>query len=439
MISFYTLFVIFSLAVVLAGSLPLPADELDDLLNERRTSTKLDENGRFLENWEQFLEALAKREFDKAEEVMETLETSRSYISPRRRDFIRLAGTVLRFEQSLETEKEAFREEYRKAVEDVAEVERAIKRLELEISARQRKNTKSNQLPPAVKAIFDKRRKDLSSLLLERRKFKESMDAEARNFEAARLSKLSAEISRWISKEDSEEDVVTGLVLSSAYLNLVGDDAKIRAQSQDLSTKQEELEMAAKIYNAIAVKIEPLIESGKGEEAKTELRTMIAKVETSERSPFVKQVAVEKLKALSITVDSAMKTERNRQAISADEMAQISARLVFLERKLAAAQSNFGTLIRSLDGFADYTGDFEDESDLKKTGAKLKEEVKFGVVSKEKLDNMVRAKAEHVGIMREVEILQTEASKLSTLQKAQLANLSATAHTALQILKEVTP
>jgi hypothetical protein len=60
-------------------------------------------------------------------------------------------------------------------------------------------------------------------------------------------------------------------------------------------------------------------------------------------------------------------------------------------------------------------------------------------VSKVKLDNMVKAKAEHVGILREVEILQENSAKLTVVQKGRLANLQATAETALELLKQVTP
>jgi len=65
--------------------------------------------------------------------------------------------------------------------------------------------------------------------------------------------------------------------------------------------------------------------------------------------------------------------------------------------------------------------------------------MKLGEVSKAKVDNMVKAKSEHAGILREVEILQTEALKLSAVQKGRLANLRATAVTALDLFKQVTP
>jgi hypothetical protein len=424
--------------LTLAGGGVVLADELDDLLGDRGSSASLKESDRFNKNWDQFLDDLAKREHEKAKESLASLQASGGYVSPERRDFIRLAGAVLHFGDSLEADKDAFRATYKQAVEDVQEVEIALERLRLEILNRQRKYMKSNQLPPAVQAGFDKRSKDLNNLLAERKKVRASMDAEAKDFEAARLSRLTAEVLLRVGKDDSEEDVVTGLILSASYLELVVDDTKIRAQGQRLAAKQEELDKAAKIYAAIAEQIEPLVAAGNGEEARIRLRTLIAKVETSEQTPFVKEVAVAKLEALSITVEAAKSSERERQAASAGEMTEISDRLEFLERKLAAAQDIFGSLIRSIEGFSEFTGHVESESDLEVTKAKLKEKVKFGVVSKEKLDNMVKAQAEHVGIMREVEVLQG-ADQLSVLQRARLANLHATAEAALSLLDGVAP
>lgn len=413
------------------------AQELDDLLNDRGSSAELEETDQFQETWNQLLDELANRGYEKAQETVDRLQSSRGYISPERRDFIRLAGAVLRFEDSLEADKEAFRGEYRQAVESVVEVERALKGLQLEILDRSRKYTKSNNLPPAVQAGFDKRNRDLKLLLAQRRKTKASMGAEAKTFEATRLFKLTREVSAWIAKDDSEENVVTGLVLSAAFLRLVDDNPKVREQSQRLAAKQEELDKATMIYSAIKKQIEPLVVAGKGKEAEVLLKTLIAKVETSEQTLFVKKVAVAKLRALGITVLSAKSGERDRQAATAVELAEITTRLNFLERKLAAAQDTFGTLIRSIDGLADYTGDFNSETELKATNAKLKEKLKFGAVSKEKFDNIVKARAEHVGILTEVEILQSGVDQLSILQRARLANLFATAQTALALLDEV--
>jgi len=117
---------------------------------------------------------------------------------------------------------------------------------------------------------------------------------------------------------------------------------------------------------------------------------------------------------------------------------EISDRLKELEAKLEVAQDLFGTVIRSIDGFSDFTGEFKAEVDKEKMAATLREKLKTGQISKEKVDNMVKAKSEHVGIMREVEVLQTEAS-LTSVQKGRLANLHATAETALSLLHKVTP
>jgi hypothetical protein len=62
-----------------------------------------------------------------------------------------------------------------------------------------------------------------------------------------------------------------------------------------------------------------------------------------------------------------------------------------------------------------------------------------GEVSNEKLDNMVKAKAEHVGILRELEVIDSDPSKLSVIQKGRLANLRATTQTALDLLKQAIP
>jgi hypothetical protein len=51
---------------------------------------------------------------------------------------------------------------------------------------------------------------------------------------------------------------------------------------------------------------------------------------------------------------------------------------------------------------------------------------------------MVKAKAEHVGILREVEILNTQPG-ISVIQKGRLVNLQATAAEALELLKDITP
>lgn len=50
------------------------------------------------------------------------------------------------------------------------------------------------------------------------------------------------------------------------------------------------------------------------------------------------------------------------------------------------------------------------------------------------MDNLIKAKSEHVGILREVEVLQSDPTALTVVQKGRLANLHATAGTALELL-----
>ena len=45
---------------------------------------------------------------------------------------------------------------------------------------------------------------------------------------------------------------------------------------------------------------------------------------------------------------------------------------------------------------------------------------------------MFRTKAEHIGTLRMVEVIQTESTKLSAVQYGRLADLLATAETALE-------
>lgn len=437
-----------ALSSILATA-PLYAAELDDLLRDGSSSTAPAESSKFQTAWATMLDELSKREYEKADSELKTLEAERGFITPRRRDFIRLAGRVVRFKESLESEKATFRADYQKAIESVAEADQAIKALKLEANAMVKRNMSSNTLPPAVQANMEKKYSSLLAILAERQKVQEAMKSEALNFDTARVAKLEAEISEWIAKDSSEEDVVTGLILSNAYLDQVGDSEKVRVLSQSLSTKQEELQKTDKIVDAIAAEIEPLATEGKAEEAQAQLETMIAKIESSNQSDFVKKATIAKLRVLGLKIASAKKVEKREQdmaektgaaaiAAAAAEAAELNERLDILEKKLDGAQTTFGTVVRSIEGFSEYTGDFKGETERGKMTASLREKIKSGMISKEKIDNMVKAKAEHIGIMREVEILQSDSSKLSAIQKGRLANLHATAETALVLLQQVT-
>ncbi len=96
-------------------------------------------------------------------------------------------------------------------------------------------------------------------------------------------------------------------------------------------------------------------------------------------------------------------------------------------------------MIRSIENSSDHSRNFSSDSDRKKMVESINEKMKSGTVSKEKMDNLVKAKSEHAGILKEVESLQQDPATLTKLQKAQLADLHATAETALELLKDVTP
>jgi hypothetical protein len=249
---------------------------------------------------------------------------------------------------------------------------------------------------------------------------------------------LKADTMKLLEMLIEADEIEAAFAITNVYMRVAGSDLDVAKRQQDVIRLREDQKKADKIVSAIATEIEPLTAAGKGEEAQTRLQTMIAKVEASGQSDSVKKMTVSKLKALGIKVASAKKSEKRDQVMASADSAELSGRLDVLERKLETAQESFATVIRSIEGFSEFSGDLSSEDDKEKVAATLKEKMKSGAVSKAKVDNMVKAKAEHVGILREVEILQTESPKLSAVQKGRLINLRATAETALELLKQVT-
>lgn len=423
------------MAVALAAVIPLKAVDLDELLEDKGSAPTLAESENFQANWNRLLDEMAKRAYEESDAALKLLEAERGFITPQRRDFIRLAGRVVRFKDSLESDKEAFREKFKNAAEGVKEVERELKTLQLEASAVIQQH--GSRIPPLVRQNMDKRFFKLKALLAERTKEHASMKEDAKDFESARVKSLEAEIAGWILADDTEESVVTGLLLSNAYLDRVEDSERVRVLSQELSGKQLELKKASAIVAAVASEIEPLIAAGRGEDAQAQLEVSIAKVETSNQSDFLRKVAVKKLKALGLSAATAKVKEERAQAASQMESAEVSQRLEELETKLESAQELLGTAIRSIDEFAEFKGGVRAEDEREQMTVILKEKMKAGTITKETIDNMIKVKAEHAGILREVEILQSAAAGLGTVQKARLANLQTTAETALRLLTSV--
>lgn len=423
------------IAAALAAVLPLHAVGLDDLLEDKGSAPTLAESEKFKENWDRLLDDMAKREYETADAALKLLEGERGFITPQRRDFIRLAGRVVRFKDSLQSDKERYREEFKKASEAVTEVQREMKTVELEAAAIIKQH--GTRIPPLVRQNMDKRYISLKKMLAERMKAHGEMKEEAKNFESARLTKLENEIAVWIGTADTEEGVVTGLVLSTAYLDRVEDSETIRELSHKLSGKQLELKKAAAIVDAVAAEIEPLIAAGKGDDAQAQLEISIAKVETSNQSEFIKRTTISKLRALALGAATAKKKEDRSEAATKVEMAEVSERLEELEAKLERAQELLGEEIRSIEEFSEFTGVGNHEAENEKMSVILREKIKSGAISKEKINNMVKVKSEHVGILEEVELLQSKSSALGIVQKGRLANLHATTSSALQMLESI--
>jgi hypothetical protein len=233
-------------------------------------------------------------------------------------------------------------------------------------------------------------------------------------------------------------EIEAAFAITNVYIRVVGSDLDIAKKQQDVVRLQEDLKVATKIVAAIVAEVEPLAATGKGGEAELRLQELMAKVEASGQSDSVKRIAASQLKSLGIRVAGAMQSEKRGQEVDALDSAEFNERLTFLEGKLEAAQTSFGTIIRSIEGFAEYSGEIKGEADRERFATKVQEEIKSGAVSQEKVDNMVKAKAEHVGILREVEILNTQPG-ISVIQKGRLVNLQATAAEALELLKDITP
>ena len=264
------------------------------------------------------------------------------------------------------------------------------------------------------------------------------------------------------------DEIEAAFAITNVFTRVAGSDLDVAKKQQDVIHLREDREKADKIVSAITGEIDPLVAAGKGEEAQSRLEMLVTKVETSGQSESVKKLATTELKALGLKVVAARKAEQRKadaeatakreeeeRAAMAEQRAdreadmaradkaaaagEINDRLTTLETKLEKAQETFGSVIRSIEGFSDFTGDFKAEADKKKMAATLNTKLRSGQVSKEKVDNLVKAKAEHVGILREVEVLQSNPAGLSVIQKGRLANLQGTAQTALDLLKEANP
>jgi hypothetical protein len=234
-------------------------------------------------------------------------------------------------------------------------------------------------------------------------------------------------------------EIEAAFAITNVYVRVAGSDLDIAKKQQDVIRLREDQQTADKIVATIAAEIEPLAAAGKGAEAKSKLEILTARVETSGQSDSVKKMAVAKLKALGIQVASAQGAEANEQQVAAMTVAEVAERITHLEEKLEAAQASFGTTVRSIEGYAVFNGEFTQEDEKKRLVATLNEKIKAGEVSKERVENVVKARAEHVGILRELDTLDELSGSLSAVQRGRLANLRATAETGHALLVQIAP
>jgi hypothetical protein len=426
----------------------LSADDLDDLLTPSGTGTKLVDDSS-TEAWTGVVDAFRRNDFGKAKELATAFLAADHKTSP-----FQLLGVQVMLDlanaenpavtrdvgltvemKRLMSERDALRAKY-------ANLQRAVQAADARINKLTANRTQAVQAGTAAYQECARAAEQIQLASAEMEAMKPEIEAnkvKVGKVEVGTNENLKTDTMKLLDMLIEADEIEAAFAITNVFIRVAGSALDVAKKQQDVIRLREDQQKAGKIVAAIAAEIEPLAAAGKGDEAQTRLKTMIAKVESSSQSDSVKKMSVAKLKALGIKVASVKKSEARDQAMASADSAELNERLGVLEEKLDAAQATFGTVIRSIEGFSEFSGEFKAESDKEKMTSSLKEKMKSGQVSKAKLDNMVKAKAEHVGILREVEILQTEAATLSTVQKGRLVNLRATAETALELLKQVTP
>jgi hypothetical protein len=444
-------------AILMTGV--LSADDLDDLLTPTGTETKLVDDSS-TEAWTGVVDAFRRNDLAKAKELGAAFLAADHKTSPYQLLGVQVMLDLANAEnpavtrdvgltvemKRLMSERDALRTKY-------ANLQRAVQAADARINKLTANRTQAVQAGTAAYQECARAAEQIQLASAEMEAMKPEIEAnkvKVGKVEVGTNENLKTDTMKLLDMLIEADEIEAAFAITNVFIRVAGSDLDVAKKQQDVIRLREDQKTADKIVSAIAAEIEPLAAAGKGEEAQTRLKTMIAKVETSGQSDSVKKMTLVKLKVLGLKVGSAKASEERdhavaarreseaKAAVSADS-AELSERLGVLEKKLDAAQELFGTVIRSIDGFSEFSGDFKAESDKEKMAASLKEKMKSGQVSKDKVDNMVKAKSAHVGILREVEILQTEAPQLSAVQKGRLANLHATAETALELLKQVTP
>jgi hypothetical protein len=433
-------------AVLLAGS--VTAGELEDLLSPDKDTAKLvDESA--TDAWNEVVDAFRRNDLEKARELGNAFLQGDYKTSPYQLLGVQVMLDLAIAENPTVTKDAALTGEMKRLMAERdalrakhANLQAIISDADATINRLTNNRTRPVQAGTAAFRECNRASEQIKAASAELEAMKGEIEAnkvKVGNVEVGANEKLKGDTLKLLGMLVEADEIEAAFAVTNVFTRVAGNDLDIAKKQQDVIRLREDQKQAEKIASVISGEIEPLIAVGKGEEAETRLSQMIAKVEASDQSDSVKRMTVAKLKALGMKVNSAKDGESRGQAVSANEMAEIGKRLDVLEKKLEDAQDFFGTLVRSIDGFSDFSSDFEAESDKEKVTASLREKVKSGVVSKEKVDNLIKAKSQHAGILREVEILQSAAPKLGVVQRGRLANLQETAKTALDLLKSVTP
>jgi DNA repair exonuclease SbcCD ATPase subunit len=437
----------------------LPAEDLDDLLNPAGSAVK-SENNNALEAWTGVVEAFRKNDLDKAKELGTAFLAASHKTSPYQLLGVKVMMDIANADKPMVTRDVGLTEEMKRlmAERETIRVKYAnLQKIVQDADARINKLTKNRTEPVQVGTAAYR---ECARAALEMQQANAKMEEMKPEIAENKLKVGNGEVEAKKNLKDDTlklldmlieaNEIEAAFAITNVYIRVVGSDLEVAKKQNDVIRLREEQQKADKIVAAITAEIEPLTTTGKGGEALSKLQTLIAKVESSSQNESVKKMSLSKLQALVVKVSQVEKLEKREQALAsqkekraqaliAQNSEEISERLITLEAKLEAAQQSFSTVIRSIEGFSEYSGEFTSEIEKEKTTASINEKIKSGMVSKEKVDNMLKAKAEHVGILHEVQTLQTEVANLSPIQKGRLANLNATSKTGLELLSKIAP
>lgn len=436
------------LGVILAMTLPCPlqADDLDSLLTPAGGETKLVDDAA-TEAWNGVVDAFRRNDLDSARsmgrEFLEANHRTSPYQvlgvrvmmdladadSPRVTRDVALSGEAKR----LAEERESIRVEYARLRGIANAADARINKLTLN-------RKQAVQMGTAAYAECVRAARDLEQAQAAMEAMKPKIAANKEKMDGVEVSsheKLRQDTLKLLDMLIEAGEIEAAFAITNVFVRAVGADLEVAKKQQDVIRLREDHAMASKLAQAITGEIEPMLAAGKGSEARVKFQTMVSKVEASDQSASVKKLTKSKLEALRVKIGAVGSHEAIARQAGMEEKAEIGDRLDVLEAKLERAQELLGTTIRSVDGFASFSGDCRVESDGQKDVAKLRETLRSGQISKEKIDNLVKAKSDHAGILREVETLQSSASSLTTVQRGRLANLQETTRSALELLGQV--